>query len=188
MMPSSTTSSNPIPNRASGATFSPSAKASLERNGCLEANVLSVYDLPYPDSIPKAVTLSACGMTVQSGPPMARQKDRNSFRFAPISDSNGSSNSTQAPIKLVAPLRELYQSTLKVRVIYDDPEKCLETDLDPKELWIHEQKWLILTLSSSTQDASGTNTTTTAVTTGSVAEEDMSPPPTIRINFKLSGP
>ena len=198
--------------------------ASLEQNGCLQANVLSVYDLPYPDAIPRAITFSVRGMTVSSGPPVARQKDRNSFRFAPVSDqktktktgtsnSNISSNSIGndantnvnandvASIKLVAPLRELYQETVKVRVTYDDPDKCLETDLDLRQLRIHQQKWLILNLRTTTEskkttatpNGNGNNSTKTivkaAATSGSsFAEEDMTPTPTIRIKFKLSGP
>ncbi|VEU35669.1 unnamed protein product [Pseudo-nitzschia multistriata] len=203
-----------------GAPASPaSSETSLEEHGCLEANVLSVYDLPYPDVIPKAVTLSVRGMFVSSGPPLARQKDRNSFRFAPVmpdkTKTQGGSNSigaskaktsaaSAAPIKLVAPLRELYQETLKIRVVYEDPEKCLETELDLRQLHIHEQKWLILNLAptprpgtthgSSNNGSNGNaNTSESAIvkstaTIPSVAEEDMSPPPTIRIKFKLSGP
>lgn len=193
-------------NSADSFSFSP--QSSLEKQGCLEASVLSVYDLPYPDAIPKAVTLSACGMMIQTGPPLARQKDRNSFRFAPVSDptssnanANGNANGNAAAhIKLVAPLRELYQSTLKVRVTYDDPDKCLETDLDLRQLHIHQRKWLILNLSapsssssssapkSSSIDAKNTIVKAAAASGSSVAEEDMSPPPTVRIKFKLSGP
>ena len=80
-------SRNSLVGGTSSTPLSPEAKARLERKGCLEASVLSVYDLPYPDEVPKAVTLSACGLTVKTGPPLARHKDRNSFRFAADSKS-----------------------------------------------------------------------------------------------------
>jgi len=187
-------------------TLSAATRASLEQKGCLNASVLSVYDLPFSDDVPTAVTLSACGMTVTSGPPLARHKDRNSFRFDSNNNNNnnnnnGSTNNFQEPTKLVAPLRELYQATLTVRVTYSDPNKCLEAELPLRQLRIHEQKWLILTLSplSNTNDprkgaVSGSESGETAIQaakvrrTSSVTEEDMSPPPTIRIKFQLSGP
>jgi hypothetical protein len=158
---------------------SASSAESLERRGCLNASVLSVYDLPYSDDVPKAVTLSACGMTVGTGPPLARHKDRNSFRFAPSADSSVQ----QEPTKLVASLRDLYQSTLKVRVAYSDPDKYLEAELPLKQLRIHEQKWLILNLSPPpVLEESG------EAAASASAEEDVSQPPTIRIKFQLSGP
>lgn len=168
------------------APLSPEARASLEQKGCLEASVLSVFDLPYPADVPKAVTLSACGLTVKTGPPLARHKDRNSFRFA--ADSK---NSTQEPTKLVAPLRELYQSTLKVRVAYADPNKYLQAELPLRQLLIHEPKWLILNLSPPPEEVKEDDTPVVESSlqkSSSVTEEDMSPPPTIRIKFQLSGP
>lgn len=180
--------------------MSASTRASLEKRGCLEASVLSVYDLPFSDDVPKAVTLSACGMTVSTGPPLARHRDRNSFRFAPSdnnnsNNNNGSNNNNDASsdlTKLVAPLRDLYQSTLTVKVAYADPSKYLEAELPLRQLRIHEQKWLILNLSppkteGATEGAASSSETAIKVAS-SVAEEDMSPPPTIRIKFRLSGP
>ena len=167
------------------APLSPEAVASLEKKGCLEASVLSVYDLPYPDDVPKAVTLSACGLTVKTGPPLARHKDRNSFRFAADSKNNSE------PTKLVAPLRELYQSTLKVRVAYADPKKYLQAELPLRQLLIHEPKWLILNLSPPPEETKEDDTPvadSSLQKSSSVTEEDMSPPPTIRIKFQLSGP
>ena len=185
--------STPPRNQSQGSASTPtrlsaSARASLERKGCLEASVLSVYDLPYPDDVPKAVTLSACGLTVKTGPPMARHKDRNSFRFA----ADSKSNSHQEPTKLVAPLRELYQETLKVKVSFADPNKYLQGELPLRQLLIHEPKWLILNLSPPPEEAK-VNSDESPVESSlqrstSVTEEDMSPPPTIRIKFQLSGP
>jgi hypothetical protein len=179
---------------------------SLEKKGCLEGTVLSVYDLPYSEQ-PISVTLSACGMTVSSGPPLARHKDRNSYRFATNTASSSTDSFKAAAdnsdktdvIKLVAPLRDLYQSDLKIKVIYNDTKYNLETELPLRQLRVHENKWLILNLSTTTASTSAPknnsapegNGTTTSLTTASVEngkEEDMSPPPTIRIKLKLSGP
>ncbi|OEU19991.1 hypothetical protein FRACYDRAFT_167885 [Fragilariopsis cylindrus CCMP1102] len=127
-------------------------------------------------------------MTVSSGPPLARHKDRNSYRFA-INTASSSTDSLKAAaadnnsdnntdvIKLVAPLRDLYQSDLKIKVIYNDTKYNLETELPLRQLHVQENKWLILNLST---------TSTTTAKYGK--EEDMSPPPTIRIKLKLSGP
>jgi len=200
------TTPTPTPTGSSAPTkLSATAKTSLEKRGCLEANVLSVYDLPFSEDVPTAVTLSACGMTVQTGPPLARHKDRNSFRFS--SSTDNTNVNTNTPTKLVAPLRDLYQATLKVRVTYADPQKFLETELPLRQLRIHEQKWLILNLSppSTTTEPRNNNGNGAAAAAASasgetaiqaaavrraslVTEEDMSPSPTIRIKFQLSGP
>ena len=211
MAPSGTSITNgSIDNSKALTTLSNTTKESLEKRGFLEATVLSAYDLPFADDVPKGVTLSACGLTVQSGPPLARHKDRNSFRFSGSTDSNGKSSPTRGSssnsgsnssevTKLVAPLRDLYQSTLKIRLVYSDPQKYLEAELPLRQLRIHEQKWLILTLSppdSSETPAAGGGTASGETATqpvspdrkSSVDDEDMSPRPTIRIKFKLSGP
>lgn len=197
------------------ATTTTSPLESLEKKGCLEGTVLSVYDLPYSEQ-PISVTLSACGMTVSSGPPLARHKDRNSYRFAintassstdslkaAAADNNNSDNNTDV-IKLVAPLRDLYQSDLKIKVIYNDTKYNLETELPLRQLHVQENKWLILNLSTTSTTTASTSTpknnfapesndtTTTSLTKTALEEygkeEDMSPPPTIRIKLKLSGP
>jgi hypothetical protein len=185
----------------------PKKVKNLESQGVLEATILSVYDLPFSDR-PTCVTVSSCGMTVESGPPVARHKDRNSYRFAsagsPSSSAVAASGGGGSPdvIKLVVPLRELYKSMLTVRVVYTDPKQYLETELPLAQLRIHENKWLILNLTatpdipssavSTTSQALMTSTTTTTTrttTTSSLPEEEsMAPPPTIRIKLKLSGP
>jgi hypothetical protein len=180
---------------------------SLEKKGCLEGTVLSVYDLPYSEQ-PTSVTLSACGMTVSSGPPLARHKDRNSYRFATNTASTSTDSLKAAAdnsdntdvIKLVAPLGDLYQSDLKIKVIYNNTKYNLETELPLRQLRVYDNKWLILNLSTTTASTStpknnsapeSDGTTTSLTTTASEEngkEEDMSPPPTIRIKLKLSGP
>ncbi len=173
----------------------------LNKQGCLEATVLSVYDLPYSER-PIAVSLSACGMTVKTGGPVARHKDRNSYRFAasgasPVNaNGNGGSSVASDVIKLVAPLRELYKSQLTVRILYPNPQQYLETEFSLRQLRIHENKWLILNLTPSISvpptpsASSGSHALTSAASTASSLpdEDDMAPPPTIRIKLNLSGP
>jgi hypothetical protein len=180
--------------------------AALEKKGCLEATVLSVYDLPYSDR-PTAVTISVCGMTLQSGPPSARHKDRNSFRFA--QGASPKSSSTTAPaassdaLKLLAPLRQLYQSDLTVRVIYaSNPQQYLESTYSLRQLRVAETKWLILNLTPSTATSStalstksnggkaGSSTASSNASTASSLPDDldMAPPPTLRIKLKMTGP
>jgi hypothetical protein len=203
-----------MPIAAPSARLYPSSSArpssNPERQGCLEATVLSVYDLPYAER-PVAVSLSACGLTVRSGGPVARHKDRNSYRFAASGASptegagggsvgsasgGGSGNSSSSDvIKLVAPLRELYRSQLKVTVLYANPRQYLENEFTLRQLRIHENKWLILNLTPSTGGTAAAPTSSRALTSASASttsslpeEDDMAPPPTIRIKLKLSGP
>lgn len=181
------------------------AAAALEKKGCLEATVLSVYDLPVSDR-PTAVTISVCGMTLQSGPPSARHKDRNSFRFAQgTSPQSSAATSGSDTIKLLAPLRSLYRSDLTIRVIYaNNPNLYLETTYPLRQLRVAETKWLILNLTPSsasngtsnalsTKKANGksgsASTSSNASTSSSLPDDfDMAPPPTIRIKLKMTGP
>lgn len=174
----------------------------LERKGCLEGTILSIYDLPVFEQ-PVAVTVTACGITVRR-PPLFRQKDRNNFRFATSStstsiDNNNSNNrnnnsnsddNNKDVFKLVASLRELYQSNLKIKVVYNNERNNLEAEIPLQQLRVHENKWLILNLSTITTTSNdrallNINTDTNTNTTN---EEDMFTPPTIRIKLKLSGP
>jgi len=183
------------------------AEATLLKKGCLEATVLSVYDLPFSDR-PTAVTVSVCGMTLQSGPPSARHKDRNSFRFAQgTSPKTGTATSPSDVVKLVAPLRSLYRSDLTVRVIYaNNPQKYLETTYSLRQLRVAETKWLILNLTPSSEASNATLATTktkngksatassstmssNASTSSSLPDDlDLGPQPTIRIKLKMTGP
>ena len=176
------------------ATKKPSA-SNPNAQGCLEATVLSVYDLPFSDR-PLSVTVSSAGMATKSGPPVARHKDRNSYRFAAAGTSSGGSptSSSADVIRLVAPLRELYKSMLTVKVNFANPNQYLETELPIRQLRIHENKWLILNLNPTPSGRRPTTPsnqamTTASSTTSSLPDEDsMAPPPTIRIKLKLTGP
>ncbi len=172
--------------------------------GCLAAEVLSAYDLPYFEA-PQCVTLTTSvggattgspAVTLKTGPPLARHKNRNSFRFSAPNSGNASSSLTstvvQGPAKnlsssssssspspsimeVVAPLRDLYKSTVTIRIVYANKDP-LETTYDLKQLRISESKWLILNLAFGN-----------ALASQSDAMEDEIPP-TIRVKLTLVGP
>jgi hypothetical protein len=189
-MSSQSSSFQIIPNSGQNGKFAPqllpSSSSGSEKGGLLEASILSVYDLPFSEP-PIAVTLSACGITVTSGPPVSRHKDRNSFRFSsatPSADTslNSSTSTTSSnsnpDVKLIAPLRALHNSKVAVRVIYANKSQLLETEYELGQLRIHESKWLIFNL------ATGDSHTLTGTTKNS--EDEI--PPTIRLKLCLSGP
>jgi hypothetical protein len=63
-----------------------------QSEGCLYVSVLSVYDLPWDDT--PTVLVSACGRTVTTGPPVSRDRHRNSFRFNRSCSIDSSSTNT----------------------------------------------------------------------------------------------
>ena len=166
-----------------------SSSSVSEMDGYLEASILSVYDLPFPEP-PEAVELSTCGIAIRSGAPVSRHRDRNSFRFS-TSSPNGTANSvTNAGstsnassksdmIKLVAPLKELYKSKLNVHILYADKSRVLTAEYELGKLRVNESKWLILNLTDNATPTPGEPTTNNS-------EEQI--PPTIRIKLCLSGP
>lgn len=146
--------------------------------GSLTAEVLSAYDLPYPEA-PQFVSLTVNTFMMRTGPPLARHKNRNSFRFSAPGSNTASSSATDgssSTIKIVAPLRALYPAKATIRVMYANQEP-LEATYELNQLKIHESKWLILNLNP-------TNSLTVSTTT----EEDEMIPPTIRIKVTLNGP
>jgi hypothetical protein len=57
--------------------------------GRITASALSAYDLPdYGDVQPIYITMNTLGAEVKTGPPTARHRDRNSFRFTKGKDSD----------------------------------------------------------------------------------------------------
>lgn len=152
-----------------------------EKDGFLRASILSVYDLPYKQT-PQSVSLFLKGnesIQASTGPPLAKHKDRNSFRFSPNTNDNGNSASSDQSneVTLVAPLPILYSAKLGVRVTYENnPNRTLESEYDLNQLFITQNKWVILSLKD--------NSNTTAITNST--EETVEP--TIRIKFFLSGP
>ena len=112
--------------------------------GSLKVEVLSVYDLPYANP-PSCVTLTTMATTLKTGPPLARHKNSNSFRFSspngsststPTSESPSSArNSNQSVVELAAPLRDLYNAQATIRVVYANKEP-LETSYNLGQLRI----------------------------------------------------
>jgi hypothetical protein len=175
-LPKGNQNGSPVPPRL---LSSPSSAS--EKKGLLEASILSVYDLPFSEP-PVAVTLHASGMTVSTGPPVARHTDRNSFRFSSASNNSNSpsaatnNNSGKYDLKLVASLRDLYKSKVTIRVIYSNKSQNLETEYELRQLRVHESKWLILNLNQGDAQALATIT------------DDDEISPTIRLKLQLSGP
>lgn len=66
--------------------------------GHLRATILSAYDLP-DNAQPSFVTLSLLGKDVQTGPPHARHRERNSFKFV-SSEKEGSKNGESSGVFL----------------------------------------------------------------------------------------
>ena len=165
--------------------------------GLLKTTILSVYDLPFVDQ-PTAVTISCCGITVSSGPPVARHKDKNSFRFSTtptstsnLSDSGLSTNAADGSdeanlLKISAPLRNLYKSKLEIRVLFANKSfPCLYAEYNLNELEINEASWLILTLKPDPTTKAGA---ATSASTAVVEKTDDDVQPSIRIKLYLTGP
>ena len=128
--------------------------------GNLTATILSAYDLPLREP-PSYVTIHLKEnekVSVKTGPPAQRHKDRNSFKF------NRETVTLRTPT-----LPELYSSTAVVTVAYPNHNTFIRAEYSLDQLKIHETVWLILQLEG-TFDA------------------DEMVPPTIRLQFTLSGP
>jgi hypothetical protein len=145
-----------------------------EQDGVLEATILSAYDLPSPEA-PKHVTLTVgSAIVASSGPPLARHKDRNSFRFS-------GKDSIENQVKLLAPLSNLYKSKLTIRLVYENKNLELSGEYELNQLRVMESKWIILTLAPSVESS-------TAAAAAAMTEEQDSLAPTLRIKLQLSGP
>ena len=105
-------------------------------NGALICTILSAYDLPAREQ-PLSIVLTVGNKTVTSGPPSARHKDRNSFKF--------SNNNT---LRIEAPLALLYTQKATMVVQYRDVTHNLTADIVMNSLKVHETTWLILNLTS----------------------------------------
>ena len=89
-------------------------------NGRLVATVLSAYDCP-SDLQPTSVSLTILGTTVSTGPPSARHRDRNSFKFADPPQSGGrdallSGESNELVVS--ADLAALYPATAELQDLW----------------------------------------------------------------------
>jgi hypothetical protein len=138
--------------------------------GALVVTVLSAYDL-ISQQQPIAVSLQVAGThtTVKTGPPSARHRDRNSYRFV--------ANQT---LRVESPLSQLYKSKALLTVEYDNPTDNLSCELVCKTVHIHETTWLILNLDKKATSTNNNNNNS------SDDEEDVIP--TLRLQVRLEGP
>jgi hypothetical protein len=119
------------------------------------------------------VSLSLQDAAVKTGPPSARHKDRNSYRFV--------ANQT---LRVECPLRQLYTSKALLTVEYKNPRENLCCELVCKTVHVHETTWLILNL-----EKTPTNTSTTATPTATpVMNSEEEVVPTLRLQVRLEGP
>lgn len=152
--------------------------------GELEVAILSAYDLPYAEA-PSCISLQIGDLVQKTGPPLAKHKDRNSFRFSSNNDSS-SAGSDKSSVQLKAPLPTLYKSKLTVKVLYNNVSKVLTSDYDLHQLRIHERKWVIMTLTDSNQATSLASSTAFTASNSGLPEDVLAP--TIRVKLHLSGP
>lgn len=120
--------------------------------GKLVATILSLYDLP-SEMVPSTVSLmfhdGSCA--VETGPPTARHKDKNAFRFQKNSSMTTSSTEEDAnPNELVinGPLSDLYAATVtfRVRFVSDKIPDLISNVKISSALQINQTQWLILNL------------------------------------------
>jgi hypothetical protein len=119
------------------------------------------------------VALNVAGATVRTGPPSARHKDRNSYRFV-----------TSQVLRVNAPLSILYKSDATFTLEYPNPRDNLTACLVCKSVAIHETQWLILNLEPMISTGSMTTTTTTTMEDSTEDVEN----PTLRLQVRLEGP
>ena len=177
-------------------------------NGRLVATVLSAYDCP-SDKQPTSVSMTVLGTTVSTGPPSARHRDRNSFKFADSAQTGGRDTLLAGgsnELVVSADLAALYPATAEFRVTYGDsaqPDLVAKCRLK-KALRVNEQQWLILQLVDESvaaeQEAAGAaggaersgkeNASSDAneVPGEPTAAGDDVLQPTLRVKLLLSGP
>jgi len=81
----------------------------------LKATVLSCYDLPH-ERQPASVVLEILGASVETGPPVARHRERNSFKFFGVEEGKPSNELIVTSEKLSS----LFSSTATFRVKFDE--------------------------------------------------------------------
>lgn len=166
----------------------PSETTPILATGRFIATVLSAYDLPN-DSQPSNVSLEALGMDVRTGPPLAKHRDTNSFRFASNNNEGASKNASTNELVVEAPLPDLFHATVRFRVSYTDASNKVTQDLvaDCKldsTLRINETQWLILNLSPEAGSRVGAKPSTSSAITNTTSGT----PPTLRVKLLLVGP
>jgi hypothetical protein len=153
----------------------------------LTATIWSAYDLPVREP-PTGIQLTLLSSshaatatrTLTTGPPVQRHKNKNSFKFA-----------SSDLLTLTTPtLRELYQDTLQLKVLYEDAvttsagasAASLTASLDLKELVVNQPTWLIIPLKK------GPTTATTSASAASPEDSQSQRQPSVRLRLTLRGP
>jgi hypothetical protein len=99
---------------------------------------------------------------------LQRHKDRNSFKFP-----------SEAGYLTASSLPELYQNTAVVKVVYPNASQTLSGTYALNQLKLHETVWIILQLEGST---------TTSDDSPDGGTNNMTIPPTLRLQWTLHGP
>ena len=150
--------------------------ADRSNRGALVVTVLSAYDLTSNDQ-PIAVSMQVAGATARTGPPSARHKDRNSYRFV-----------TSQVLRVDAPLPTLYKTNARFTLEYQNPRDNLTAELVCKSVHIHETQWLILNLEPmlARKTAAATTSAGDDDDHDDAAEEQVIP--TLRLQVRFEGP
>ena len=168
--------------------------APADDKGKLSACILSACDLPESTNGGSVlVSMELLGKEVRTGPPSARHRDRNSYKFVPDKSSSPPSKSKSTParitneISISAPLELLYFESAAFKVKIGTDILVAKVELG-KVLHINEPKWLILHLEpESSQNPKHTSPSTP--TTREEEEEDQDThPPTLRLRLCMTGP
>jgi len=148
----------------------------------LKATVLSCYDLPH-ERQPASVVLEILGASVETGPPVARHRERNSFKFFGVEEGKPSNELIVTSEKLSS----LFSSTATFRVKFDEhgQEDMIAKFQISRRLHVNETKWLILNLRPSEGESSESKTTDDA-TAPTISSSSITP--TLRVKLLLSGP
>lgn len=159
------------------------ANAQGSCSGKITATILSAYDLPTSSTgniQPSYVSMTMLGKEVKTGPPSARHRERNSFKFV-SSETEGSSGNQ---LTITAPLSVIYPTSITFRVVLENHE-ALVAECEPSTvLHVNETQWLILNLkpeSSLKDDRECKNKS-------KEAEETNVSGPTLRLKLCLEGP
>ena len=156
----------------------PSSSALSKNNGTLSIRVVSANDLALPQQVePLAVSLQVAGATVCTGPPSARHRSKNCFRF----------DSSQI-LSVNAPLATLYKSKALVTVEYKNSNDNLTAVLECKKLCIQETTSLTLKLKH-TSPPEVTTTCTLRTTVSHDNDESITcTTPSLCVQVTLEGP
>eukprot|EP00979_Chaetoceros_neogracilis_P015865 scaffold6631_cov287-Chaetoceros_neogracile.AAC.6 len=174
--------SSPLPKELKGLLL-PAAPDG--EKGRLTASILSACDLPESINGDSAlVSMEILGKEVRTGPPSAKHRDRNSFKFVPEKSaySKGSQSSKNNEISISAPLELLYSESAVFKVMIGNNESLVaEVELS-KVLHANEPKWMILHLEPESSEHSAQTASPTQ------EDEQDTHAPTLRLRLCMTGP